>query len=273
VFKDLGLSDVPQAFKSKQIVAALFVMPLIEKYLSLLRTAVPPNGKKRPSLIPIEGAGAIANFAGAYESYELPKGTLWGAPPVPDDDLTTLRVPFYLVANKKLNDDDVADLTRAIMDARRELIGEFPLLAQIGAPSTDKDAFIPIHPGAAAYYGDTQQSFFDKYSNQLYYGPMALGALMSGLLAAWMFLGLGGGVGSGNPLDTLHALGRRVRAAQSEDDLSAVEEELDDILKSEIAKKASGDESAVDPGTLSLMAHRLEYLIHYRRSTLASVRQ
>ncbi len=132
----------------------------------------------------------------------MPKGTLWGAPPIPDDDLTTFRVPFYLVANKKLNDDDVADLTRAIMDARRELIAEFPLLSQIGAPSTDKDAFIPIHPGAAAYYGDTQQSFFDKYSNQLYYGPMALGALMSGLVAAWKFLGFGGSGQSGNPLDS-----------------------------------------------------------------------
>ena len=120
----------------------------------------------------------------------------------PDDDLTTFRVPFYLVANKKLNDNDVADLTRAIMDARRELIAEFPLLSQISAPSTDKDAFIPIHPGAAADYGDTQQGFFDKYSNQFYYGPMALGALMSGLVAAWKFLGFGGSGQSGNPLDS-----------------------------------------------------------------------
>ncbi len=110
-------------------------------------------------------------------------------------------MPFYLVANKKLNDDDVADLTRAIMIARRELINEFPLLSQISAPSTDKDAFIPIHPGAAAYYGDTQQSFFDKYSNQLYYGPMAIGVLVSGLATAWKFLGFGGS-GQGGALST-----------------------------------------------------------------------
>jgi len=88
-------------------------------------------------------------------------------------------VPFYLVANKKLDDDDVADLTKAIMDIRRELLGEFPLLAQIAAPSTDKDAYIPVHPGAAAFYDGSRQGFFDKYENALYYGPMFLGGLAS----------------------------------------------------------------------------------------------
>jgi putative ABC transport system substrate-binding protein len=41
-------------------------------------------------------------------SFDVPKGTLRGAPPVPDDDLTTLRASLYLVANKKLGTDLVA---------------------------------------------------------------------------------------------------------------------------------------------------------------------
>jgi TRAP-type uncharacterized transport system substrate-binding protein len=270
IFKDVTPENVAQALRSKEIDAALFVLPVTEKYLALVRARLPKTGKKMPALIAIDSAGAIANVFGAYESYDLPKGTLWGSPPVPENDLTTLRVPFYLVANKKLNDDNVADLTRAIMDARRELVAEFPLLSQIGAPNTDKDAFIPIHPGAAAYYGGTEQSFFDKYSNELTYGPIVLGALMSGLVAAWKFLGFGGLGGNANPLDGLYALGRRIRAAQTEAELGEIEGEIDEILKSEIAKRAGGDETAVDPGTLSLMAHRLEYLIHYRRRTLAS---
>jgi TRAP transporter TAXI family solute receptor len=223
VFKDLAVADVSQALKSKQVSAVLFVVPPTEKYLSIVRAALQGSDKKKPALIAIENAGAIAAVAGAYESYDLPKGTLWGSPPVPDDDLTTLRVPFFLVANKKLNDDDVADLTRAIMNARRELIGEFPLLAQMSAPSTDKDAYIPIHPGAAAYYGDTQQSFFDKYSNQLYYGPMMFGAIVSGLVAAWKFLGFGKNGPAGTPLDPLYALARRIRESKSEAELTEVE--------------------------------------------------
>jgi TRAP transporter TAXI family solute receptor len=269
-FKDLAVTDVPQALRSKQVSAVLFVAPVTGKYLSIIRTALQGNGKNKPTLIAIENAWAIAEVAGAYESYDLPKGTLWGSPPIPDDDLTTLRVPFYLVANKKLDDDVVADLTRSIMNARRELIAEFPLLTQLSAPSTDKDAFIPIHPGAAEYYGDTQQSFFDKYSNQLYYGPMALTAIMAGLVAAWKFMGLGGSGRSGSPLDPLYALARRIRDAKTEAELTEVEDEIDAILKAELAKAAKDEENATDPGILSLAAHRLENLIHYRRTTLAA---
>ena len=200
----------------------------------------------------------------------MPKGTLWGSPPVPDDDLTTLRVPFFLVANKKLNNDVVADLTRAIMNARRELIAEFPCSRKSPSPSTDKDAYIPIHPGAAEYYGDNQQSFLDKYSNELYYGPMAIGALASGLIAAWKFLGLGGSGQGGTPLDALYALAGRIRNSKSESELVEIEDEIDNILKTELAKAAKGNNAAAEPGILSLAAHRLEYLIQYRRTMLAA---
>jgi hypothetical protein len=270
VFKDLALADVPQALHSKQVSAVLFVAPVTEKYLSIVRAAFQGYGKKTPTPIAIDDAGAIASVAGAYESYDLPKGTLWGSPPVPDDDLTTLRVPFYLVANKKLDDNVVANLTRAIMNARRELVAEYPLLAQISSPSTDKDAYIPMHPGAAEYYGDTQQGFLDKYSNELYYGPMALGAIMSGLIAAWKFLGLGGSGRPGSPLDPLYALARRIRESKSESELIEIEDEIDNILKAELVRTTKGDETAVDPGILSLAAHRLENLIHYRRTMLAA---
>ena len=123
----------------------------------------------------------------------MPKGTLRGSPPIPDEDLTTLRIPVYLVANKKLSDDVVGSLTKAVMETRRDLLGQFPMLAQLGAPDTDKDAYIPVHPGAAAYYDGTQQGFFEKYDSALYYGPMALGAMVSLLAGLWKFLGVGAG--------------------------------------------------------------------------------
>jgi NMT1-like family len=99
----------------------------------------------------------------------VPKGTLRGSPPVPSDDLTTLRVSFYLVAKKKLDNDLVTDLTQALMNARRDLLGELPILAQVTAPDTDPDAYLPVHPGAAAYYNGTQQSFLDKWGNDFSY--------------------------------------------------------------------------------------------------------
>jgi hypothetical protein len=43
---------------------------------------------------------------------------------------------------------------------------------------------------------------------------------------------------------------------------------IDDILKAQRAKSAGGDESAVDDATLNVAAHRLESLIHDRRTML-----
>jgi TRAP-type uncharacterized transport system substrate-binding protein len=268
VFKNIDLTDARQAVQSKKVSALLVVIPLAEKYLALVRGIFQLNHKKVPVLIPIESAGAIAETERAYESFDVPKGTLRGSPPVPDDDLTTLRTSLYLVAHKKLGADLVTSLTQAIMSVRRNLLREQPIFAQITAPSTDQDAYLPLHPGAAAVYNATTQSFMDEYGNWIYLTPMVLGGAATMLAAAWKFLGVGNHTTEG-PLDSLYALARRIRKASSEAELSDIEDEIDDILKAERAKSAAGDERAVDDATLNAVAHRLESLIHDRRALLA----
>jgi TRAP-type uncharacterized transport system substrate-binding protein len=269
VFKDIALPDARHALQSKEVSALLVVIPLAEKYLSLVRDVFQQGSKALPVLVPIEAAGAIAQANRAYESFEVPKGTLRGSPPVPEDDLTTLRATLYLVAHKKLGADLITSLTQTIMHARRELLAEQPILAQITAPSTDADANVPLHPGAAAFYNGTQQSFMDEYGNWIYLTPMALGGAATVLAAAWKFLGLGGPANPQGPLDTLYALGRRIRNASTEAELSDIEEEIDGILRGQRARSAGGDETAVDDATLNVAAHRLESLIHDRRTLLA----
>jgi TRAP-type uncharacterized transport system substrate-binding protein len=269
VFKNIALPEVRQAVQSKSVSALLVVIPLTEKYLSLVRGLFQVGPKAMPVLIPIESAGAIAETARAYESFDVPKGTLRGSPPVPDDDLTTLRTTFYLVANKKLGTDLITSFTQTILSARRDLLGEQPIFAQMTAPSTDQDAYLPLHPGAAALYNGTQQSFMDEYGNWIYLTPMVLGGAATVLAAAWKFLGIGGPITPEGPLDSLYALARRVRNADAEAELVEIEEEIDKILKAERAKSASGDENAVDAVTLNVAAHRLENLIHDRRAMLA----
>jgi TRAP-type uncharacterized transport system substrate-binding protein len=268
-FKDIPLADARRAVQSKEVAALLVAIPLTEKYLSLVRDIFQQGSKALPVLVPIESAGAIAGAQRAYESFDVPKGTLRGSPPVPEDDLTTLRATLYLVANKKLGTDLVTSLTQTIMRVRRDLMAEQPIFAQITAPSTDADAYLPLHPGAAALYNGTQQSFMDEYGNWIYLTPMLLGGAATVLAAAWKFLGLGVPVNGQGPLDSLYALGRRIRKAGSEAELSDIEEEIDDILRAQRARSAGGDEDAVDDATLNVAAHRLESLIHDRRTTLA----
>ena len=269
-FKNLILQDARHAIESKQVSALLVVIPLTGKYLSMVRGFFPQSSKTLPVLIPIESAASIADANRAYESFDVPKGTLRGAPPVPDDDLTTLRTSVYLVAKKKLGSDVVTNLTQAIMRARRELLGEQPIFAQITAPSTDADAYLPVHKGAAAVYNGTQQSFMDEYGNYIYLGPMVLGAIASVLAAAWKFLGIGQPEIKEGPLDSLYGLARQIRSVDKEAELSKIEDEIDSILKAERRKAEGGDEGAVDASTLNVVAHRLENLIHDRRMILAT---
>jgi len=269
VFRDVGLADARNALQSKQISALLVVVPLSQKYLALVRGFFQQGPKALPVLISVDSAGAIAQAERAYESFDVPKGTVRGAPPVPSDDLTTLRTSLYLVARKKLGSDLVTSLTQTILNVRRDLMVEQPIFAQITAPSTDPDAYLAVHPGAAAVYNGTTQSFMDEYGNWIYLTPMVLGGIATLFAAIWKFLGIGPVVADA-PLDRLYAIARRIRKSDSLVELGTIEDEIDDILKGQGVKAAAGDEAAVDAVTLNVAAHRLEGLIHDRRKMLAS---
>jgi TRAP-type uncharacterized transport system substrate-binding protein len=263
-FKNLAAADTPHA---KEAGVFMLVVPLNEKYLTLVRRFFPGAHNSFPALVPIELAGAIADLEGAYESFDIPQGTLRGSPPVPDADLTTLRVGSYLVANKNIDPDTITTLTQAIVAARNDLVRDQPLLAGVMAPDTDPGAYIPVHPGAAAFYNGTQQSFMDRYSNWIYLTPMVLGALASIFATAWRFLGVRPEPEAA--LRSLFALPRRIREVKSEVELTEIENQVDQALDAEMAN-AIKSENAQDIATLVSLAHRLEDSIHRRRQALAT---
>ena len=267
-FKSLKPEDTPRAIQSNEAAAFLLVVPLTEKYLSLVRRYFRGKRDSFPALIAVDSAGAIADVEGAYESFDIPQGTLRGNPPVPDADLTTLRVGSYIVANKKLDPDTITALTQALVNVRNDLVRDQPLLAGLTAPDTDPDAYIPVHPGAAAYYNGTQQSFMDKYSDWIYLTPMVLGALASIVAAAWRFLGIRHEPEE-NVLKQLFALPRRIREVPDEAELTRIENEVDQALDAEMAT-AIKSENAQDIAALASLAHRLEDSIHRRRQMLAA---
>jgi TRAP-type uncharacterized transport system substrate-binding protein len=268
-FHDVAVTDGAVALSSGQAQALLAVVPVTEKYLAKVRQFFQRTGAKgqTPKLIEIESAGAVANVAQYYESYDIPKGTLQGAPPIPSDDLTSLRVSFFLVANKSVDADTITDLTQSLVDVRRDLLSQYPVLAQAAAPSTDANALIPIHPGAATYYNGNQQSFLDKYDDKIYYASLLLGSLISIILAAWRFAK--SGVGSKSLIEPLYALGGEIRNAGSEAELDETEKRIDDILTAELARNANGDGAdSYEMAALGLAAQRLHHLMQQRRTVL-----
>ncbi len=149
VFKDIALPDARRALQSKEVSALLVVIPLAEKYLSLVRNFFQQGPKALPVLIPIDSAGAIAEAERAYQSFDIPKGTLRGSPPVPDDDLTTLRTSLDLVAQKKLGADLITSLTQTIMRVRRDLMAEEPIF--VPSSASRRGSLLQQH--AAELYG------------------------------------------------------------------------------------------------------------------------
>jgi TRAP-type uncharacterized transport system substrate-binding protein len=266
-FRNLAPADTPHAIQVKEAGVLMLVVPLNEKYLTLVRRFFPGARNSFPALVPVELAGAIADVDGAYESFDIPQGSLRGSPPVPDADVTTLRVGSYLVANKNIDPDTITTLTQGLVAARNDLVRDQPLLAGLTSPDTEPGAYIPVHPGAAAFYNGTQQSFMDRYSNWIYLTPMALGVLASIIAAAWRFLGIRPEPEAA--LRSLFALPRRIREVKSEVELTEIESQVDQALDAEMAN-AIKSRSAQDIATLVSLTHRLEDSIHRRRQALAA---
>lgn len=261
--RPVALGEAKGAILKRQIDAVLVVAPVSEEYLSRVRGRF-KSGKKSMDVLAIDSAEAIANANKAFESYEMPKGTIQGSPAVPDEDLTTLRVPFLLVASTKLKDDYAGELTKVLIEARQALAQTYPLMAHVGAPETEKDAFIPAHAGTLAYLEGEQKTFLDKYGDALYYGPLALGGIASLLAGVWKAFGLSSDTSNETGPVAAHAMTSRVARAETRDDLNQIEEDLDRIIMEELAQPA--DER--NASALTLAARRLERLIDLRRAEL-----
>ena len=161
----------------------------------------------------------------------------------------------------------MAGLTKSMMEARRDLAGEYPLLAQVTSPSTDKDAYVPIHPGAAAVFdGDEKRSSTNTAINFLW------------IDAAWNDdVDTGGdleihdediGKPDERPSMRLYALVGKINEVKSEAELATIEQQIDEILKDGLEKCSAGKVEPGEMGAISLASQRLQYLMAQRRLTL-----
>jgi TRAP-type uncharacterized transport system substrate-binding protein len=86
----------------------------------------------------------------AYESTEIAAHTFGSSPPKPAEAVKTISFMHFIVARHNLSEDRIGEFARVLYTARQSLASELPTLGKIEAPSTDKDAVVPVHPGAAA---------------------------------------------------------------------------------------------------------------------------
>src|SRR5215468_2113619 len=175
--------DIPAAIRNHQVDVLFVAGAATSPVISSVIAAATVNGAA-PNFIEIDQADGIAKRNPAFDSIDIDAGTFGGTPPTPDDSLKTLSFAQYLVARKSDSDSVIAKLAKAIYSSRQALAAAVPGEIKIEAPSTDKDADVVVHPGALTYLNDSQQSFFDKYGDEIFYGMLifpVFGSALAGM--------------------------------------------------------------------------------------------
>jgi hypothetical protein len=180
---EIAPKDIAGAIKNNQIDVLFVAGPATGHAISSAVAAATQNGDA-PTFVDLDQSEGIAKRNPAFDSVDIDAGTFGGNPPTPDDSLKSLSFAEYLVARKSFSESVVATVAKVLYTSRQSLAAAMPGEIKIAAPSTDKDGEVVVHPGALAYLSDSQQSFFDKYGDDIFYGMLifpVFGSAIAGL--------------------------------------------------------------------------------------------
>ena len=132
------------------------------------------------------------------------------------------------------------------------LQAEYPTARLVMAASTDKDAAVPAHPGAAAYYNGEEKNFFERYGDALFYGPMLLSLVGTAVLASYRYLTRDRSFVLADRFTRLRTIVRDAPRASSLEELTKLEDELSRMFDELVERLARGglDESEISTALL-----------------------
>ncbi|AUC94018.1 TRAP transporter substrate-binding protein [Bradyrhizobium sp. SK17] len=245
-------NEAVDAIKNLKADAYLAVGPANSKVTIDAITASAKDGE--PTFLPIDASEAIAQNHPAYEAAEIPAGSL-GSADRPEDEVKTISFSHHIVARKGLSDATVAAFTRQLFAIRQSLKNDFPLAAKIETPDTDKDATIPVHPGAAAFVDGEEKTFLDRYSDYIWWSLMAFSAM--GSAGAWFagYLKQDERNTNTSQRERLLEMLKAARQSDSTEELDQMQAEADDILRHTLDCFEHG---AIEEGTLTAFNIALE---------------
>lgn len=260
-------SEIAEAVRNAKADAFLAAGPISSRITQDAVAASSRGGA--PTFLAIDSADAIAGRKPAYEATEISEGAFGSAPARPEEAVKTIGFNHYIVAAKSVPEQVVADFTRVVFNARSTISAELPNAGRIEAPDTDKDATLAAHPGAAAYIDGDEKTFFDRYSDLLYWGLMALSAV--GSAGAWFASYLkrdDKSTAVGHRSHLLDML-QQARAAGSADELDQIQEDADRLLRLTLE---AFDAGAIEDSALtafSIVLDQTHAAIADRRAVLA----
>jgi TRAP transporter TAXI family solute receptor len=265
--QNFGTGEIAAMAADPGIDAYMSVGPLDSK-ITADALAATARAKGEPKFLPIEVGDAIALKHPLYESEEIPGSVFNASPAWPDDKVDTVSVNHLLVARRALSETTVAALARQLFAVRQQLARQIPGVAHIGKPDTDKDAALPVHPGAAAYIDGTERTFLDKYSDYFWAAILVLSGLGSGW--AWLRHFVRRDEREENTLhrDKVQDLISKVRTTDTAEELLAMQREVDGVLRETLACFDDGAIEEEDLSAFGLVLEQFHYAVADRRAAL-----
>ncbi len=265
----LSGNALTDALKKKSIdavfgIGPLGIGPLVDALADMRRAD--PRGKA-PVFLPVDDASGYVKAHPAMETLDVPKGAFGGTTPVPDDDDTTLALTWRLIAKDTMLDAVAGELARMLIVSKGRLSLLMPTAHQIIAPDTDdKSPYLPLHPGAAAYYNDDQESWIDRFEDVFYL------VAMFGSIIASIGAGAAGYFRRHNHREAdikdlailIHTL-----ATDPNYDPDAAEKQLNALVRRGLTLRASHPDDLDDPQIMSLVLSEMRHQIAARRALLS----
>lgn len=229
------VTEAVDAIRNKKADVYLAAGPVNSKITTEAVAASSTKDGGAPTFLAIDSAEAIAQNHPEYESADIPSGAFGGSPDRPEDEVKTISFSHHIVARKGLAESTVSAFTHQLFSVRQQLMSEFPLAAKIETPDTDKDAAIPVHPGAAAFVDGEEKTFLDRYSDYIWWALMALSAM--GSVGAWFAGYLKKDERSNNSSlrERLLDMITIARKSDSAEELDQLQGEADEILRNTLA--------------------------------------
>ncbi len=218
--------------------------------------------------IPISEPDAIILKNPLLLKDEIVRGVFGGLPPSPPESIPTLAVTHSIAANNNLSDTVIADLTRHIIKLKPVIAREIKLAASIEVPSSDKNAAMPLHPGAAAYVDNEEQTFFDKYGDMVYILATLLGVLGSGFAALFSRWSSNARSAALEHIQDSVNLVSEVRIANTIDAVDAVELRADQLVEKVVRNAVQAHLNQTDLASFNISINHVRQALNDKRRHL-----
>ena len=249
-----AVSQIAEMARDTAIDAFLTVGPLDSK---ITKEAIAATAASRgePKFLAIDVSETIAKKHPLYEAEEIPASIFSSSPARPEEKIDTVGVNHLIIAPRSLSDMKVSAFARQTFNLRQQLARELPNAPKIEKPDTDKDAALPAHEGAAAYFDGNERTFLERYTDYIWGVILVLSGL--GSVGAWLrhYWSRDEREAYETHRDDLLDLISKARQADSQQALSEMQGQADAVLREALDCFENG---AIEEGDLAAIGLALE---------------